>query len=250
MDELIKNVLCYYKGDVMASAIAIGTEDLSDVYPHIPKLPTKSGQFGSTYTVVHAGKHYIRKDIPFIQPADRGGGVFTSGYSETDFVNEVTFQDEVSEIGLAPKIYQAWVSNNTGTIIMDKLEDPDWIILTEILDKEEDKVAEVFTSVARGAVRMAEELNLEHRDVQPDNVFYNPETKEIKFIDFGKAKKLEKQKTPREIVANVVYTLFKGWFGARYEWILDPTKEIDFNNDEDLEKDYKTVEKIFNNLGL
>lgn len=249
MDDLIKKVLCHYKGDVIASAIAIGDIDLNEYYAHLEERPRFSGAYGSVDMVIHMGTTYARKMIQFREddfPA----------YDRSDFEKEVRLQEEAFEIGLAPEIHRAWSQNNLGTIIMDALLPPEWISVPKYVDTKGDinEVNEVFTSIIQDVVRLYQETQIEHGDLHLNNIFYNTETQQFKFIDFGRATK--GASTKGAVVARALRSFWKDWTGENYyRWIQYPLEKPELeaihpDDRDDVTFAYEAVQEIFKNLDL
>ena len=115
---------------------------------------------------------------------------------------ELKLQNIAYALGLAPKIIEAYEDGNYFFITMTNLIKKGYrtvydLFVKKIVDKywnEEGNLdnlfvpEEVLELIGKGLSKLHTE-HIAHRDLHPRNVFYNPDTHKIMFIDFGAARK-------------------------------------------------------------
>lgn len=142
----------------------------------VTSYKTKGG-FGSVYQACcETDCNYIIKEI---FPVD-----------SDSFKNEVKIHRKLSKKQIAPKIYDAWMDDNNGFIVMDKMTTTLKQYLKIHRRLSSSKLYEVFMTI-----NIMHENGVQHNDLHSSNIMLN-DSKNIYIIDFGKSilkKKLDKK---------------------------------------------------------
>jgi serine/threonine protein kinase len=152
--------------------------------------PLANGLFGQTYTACcESNCKFVLKYI--------SGGVFTIGgfqeYNKTHFENEVNIQSIAASNGLAPRVYDAWMSEPGFAFVMEKMK----MSLKRALETmpEEKRIAVVLSAYA--VLKAFHALGYIHGDAHVEN-FMLDEDDNVKLIDFGFAHPITDPNEPKE----------------------------------------------------
>ena len=120
-----------------------------------------------------------------------------------DVLNEVDLQVRASEAGMAPKIFQYFVSKSGRQyIVMEKIRGETVAdVLKNIIKKEVvsgkpnfERLSKTINSLVKDmfdAIKRLHSAGIEHKDLHLNNVMYNEDKGELQFIDFGFSKLIE-----------------------------------------------------------
>ena len=107
----------------------------------------------------------------------------------TEFINELKVFKKIMIEGLHPKyvvrIYAFLISDDDKIyLILERLKGSD--VGTMITDFNLDETINFAQQAIKG-LSYLHERDIFHRDIKPENIVWNPQTKELKYIDFGAA---------------------------------------------------------------
>lgn len=97
------------------------------------------------------------------------------------FEKEAYVFKKASDLGVAPKVYSYWICGNVGFIEMDNLRAMGYVPGLEVTDAP----AGTFGRVVNASVKVAAETGYLFVDTHDDNWFANPNTWDVKVIDWG-----------------------------------------------------------------
>lgn len=113
---------------------------------------------------------------------------------------ELRLQNVASALGLAPKIIDYYADDKYFYIVMENLLTKGYKTVFDLyhnFDEDEDEESainelylpnEVLRAIAKALCKLHNQ-GISHHDAHPKNVFYNPKTKKVMFIDFGLSKR-------------------------------------------------------------
>jgi tRNA A-37 threonylcarbamoyl transferase component Bud32 len=153
--------------------------------------------------------------------------------------NEVMMQSKAAEQGLAPEIYDSWVCNNGGVIIMAPMKKSVSALLEIYRTEEVRKI--IVDSVFDVIGKLHAKTDINHGDAHLDNIMvtygklplitgnelkdYLAHKYNYKFIDFGVAEELNPGERNKQMIGD--YSKVVDWIGtlARNDASLYPIKE-------------------------
>lgn len=109
---------------------------------------------------------------------------------DVNIVNEVMMMSKLLRNGIrVPKLYDAWICNGFGYILMQKLSGPTLreLIITRELKINTDRWNKFIRYLSHDIPKM-NEVGVFHNDLHDENVLWDNVTKEFYTIDFGLAK--------------------------------------------------------------
>lgn len=118
-----------------------------------------------------------------------------SDINKKNFLREVTIQKKAAELGVAPQIYEVFLSKNEGGIVMEKMDYTATEFIMDILKSnltQDEKITAIF-EVILNMVSIIETLakhQILHGDIHFGNFMYKNNT--LKIIDFGLSQKIPK----------------------------------------------------------
>lgn len=110
---------------------------------------------------------------------------------------EIAMHEKFENIGLAPKLLDAWMNNNEASLVIEKKDKSIKEYITECVESGSFKVSELLKTIdsiekrVLKLLNVAHKKNLVHNDLHLDNIMLDVDQdmdwSNIKFIDFGKS---------------------------------------------------------------
>jgi len=94
--------------------------------------------------------------------------------------NEILIQEMAAKENLAPKILTYYEDQKHYYIIMEDIVKKGFIIINSITEH----LDEMFIAIDNALTKL-HNLGIVHNDLHSNNIFYNPKTKKVLFIDYG-----------------------------------------------------------------
>jgi len=138
-------------------------------------------------------------------------------------INEINIQNKISNIDLAPKIHSFYEDTSHFFIFMDDLIELGYDTIGSLYkykNPEKSGFRQLDTKVVNAITSAFEKLHflkIAHKDAHAYNIFYNKETNDVKFIDFGTSKEYE---TTKEALINeqFLYDIWTSQSKIPLEW--------------------------------
>ena len=154
------------------------------------------GRYGTVASVCRGGKcKYVVK----IQKLDRrGGGILT----QRDFWDEVAVSAKAGQLGISPKVKDAWECDGNGYIVMTRIKGE---TLLDVLQNDPN-LERVITlqKNAKDALKKAHAAGLLHRDIHAQNIMVKKNN--VFFIDWGLKPERQYTKADDRYLLNVAFT--------------------------------------------
>ncbi len=144
-------------------------------------------------TKILSGPNNFSGNVVEIQMNDKSYIVKWNKYKENKYemIKEIKFQNIIYTLGLAPKIETYYEDKDHIYIFMENLLNKGYQSLGDLYKRKVQvnlfykKIPENILKIIGNHVKILHEHSISHGDLHFLNIFYNPETKSVKFIDFG-----------------------------------------------------------------
>ena len=131
--------------------------------------------------LIFKGRHVKSEEVCAVKKAN------ISGRKLSYYINEIEIMQRLNSHENIIQLQKAFVNNNSGYIVMEKLEIDlmDYILKKKILPENETK--KIFKGICHGVLH-CHRNNIAHLDLKPENILMNlSSTLEVKICDFGQS---------------------------------------------------------------
>lgn len=167
---------------ILATEVYVDDKVCPDVW-EIKEPINKTGAYGDIIEACcEKTCDYVYKEIKFQEKN-------YPQYTLDDLKNEIHFQELASNAGLAPKIYQVFISKDKGAFIMDRME----YTIAEFINTNYDdkKLLDKTLDDIVTEIKSLNKIGIVHDDLHLGNIMYSSKDSVWKFIDFGKAREMK-----------------------------------------------------------